>query len=174
MNLIETIKKRKATREFSSNIAISKDKIYEMIKTAQLAPSAGNMQAYKVVPVTNQKIKHSLQKMCFNQKRDFIVESNLVFIVCADIAQSEKKYPKQAELYAVQDATIFASYLQLLAVDLGYATNWLGSIDEEKVKELLNISVKPVALIVIGENNDKFDRPKRRDFKDILIEESIT
>jgi len=65
---------------------------------------------------------------------------------------SQKYGDRGRELYAVQDATIAASFAWLQAVDLGLSGGWVGGFAEDKVRKILDLdeNQKPIAIIPIG------------------------
>ena len=82
----------------------------------------------------------------------FIAMAPVVLVGCANIARSRIAYGQRAELYAVQDVTIAASYVQLAAEALGVATCWIGAFDEKRVSLALKIplDIRPVLMLPIG------------------------
>jgi hypothetical protein len=76
----------------------------------------------------------------------------VVLVGCANIVRSRIAYGQRAELYAVQDVTIAASYVQLAAEALSVATCWIGAFDEKRVSLALKIplDIRPVLMLPIG------------------------
>jgi len=150
MEFEEVVKKRHSIRSFKEK-EIPKEKINKILELANLSPSAGNLQARSVVIIKNKKIKEQIAKAALDQ--NFIIEAPVVFVICANLEESASKYGKRGrELYAIQDATIFASYLQLATVSLGLDSCWVGAFDEEELKIILNLGDKfrPIAIIPVG------------------------
>jgi len=112
--------------------------VKEIIELAKLAPSAGNLQAYKVV-ISKEKLTS--------------YDSPLNLVICADLEKSASRYGERGKnLYAIQDATIFAAYLQLAIVNSGLTSCWVGAFREGKIRNLLKIpeNLKPIAIIPLG------------------------
>lgn len=148
MNIL--FKKRKSTRAYKSE-HVEKEKLDEILETANSAPSAGNLKARKIIVVEDKRIKKQLAEAAFGQGFVAEVPVFLVFMALPEI--SAKKYGQRGrELYAVQDATIAASFAWLQAVDSGLSSCWVGAFDEEKVGEILelNESERPIAILPIG------------------------
>ena len=61
MELKDAIKKRHSIRNFSEK-NISRDLIHEIIELANLAPSAGNLQARDFIIVDDKRIKEKLSR----------------------------------------------------------------------------------------------------------------
>jgi nitroreductase len=136
---------RRYTRETISDTLLDK-----ILEAARLAPSAGNLQARDFVIVRDPDMKHELAKAAYGQF--FIATAPVVLVGCANIARSRIAYGSRAELYAVQDVTIAASYVQLAAEALGIASCWIGAFDERRVAHSLQIplDIRPVLMLPVG------------------------
>jgi nitroreductase len=141
--------RRRSVRRYSRE-TISEALLDKLLKAAQLAPSAGNLQARDFIVVRDPNMKHELAEAAYGQF--FIAMAPLVLVGCASMARSRIAYGQRAELYAVQDATIAASYIQLTAEALGVATCWIGAFDEKRVSSALKIplDIRPVLMLPIG------------------------
>lgn len=171
MEFEEVIKKRKSIRKFKEK-EIPDKLIYKIIEIANLSPSAGNLQARNVIIVKNKEIKIKIAKICFEQ--NFISEAPVVFVIFANLNESAKKYGERGkELYAIQDATIFASYIQLIATNYGLSSCWVGAFNETELKKLFEIkeNLKPIAVMPIGYSDEEKERPPRRSIDQIIKKE---
>jgi nitroreductase len=167
MEFEEVLKNRRSIRKFKA--AEIPDKIIEQIlELANLSPSAGNLQARKVVVVKDKKIKEALSR----KEDDFVPRAAAVFVVCAAPKESEIAYGERGKnLYALQDATLFASYLQLAVTSLGLASCWVGAFDEERVKKILGLraDLRPIVIIPVGYAAEEPLQTSRKSLKDISI-----
>lgn len=129
---------------------IEEDKLRRIFEAANLAPSAGNLQAYQVYTVKDEGKRKALAKAADDQ--EFIAEAPVCLIFCADQGRSAEKYGKRgSELYSVQDATIAGAFAMLAAADLGLATVWVGDFDEDKVRKVVDSgNARPVAMFALG------------------------
>ncbi len=155
MEFKDVISKRYSMRQYHP-IAVPENLVREVVELAKLAPSAGNLQSYKVY-VTRERITR--------------IEAPLYFVICADPERSASRYGDRGRnFYALQDATIFASYLQLAIVNLGLACAWVGAFKESNVKSTLNIpkSLKIVTLIPAGYPIGEKSGRRRRSFEEIV------
>jgi nitroreductase len=133
MELADVIGKRRSVRKFLDKPVPDLSEILEMAKKG---PSAGAIRGYKVF-LTGFQIGP--------------YEAPLYAAICADPEAYEKRYGSRGrDLYAVQDATIFGAYLQLLLVDAGLASCWIGAFREYKIQALMGTNLRPVAVIAIG------------------------
>lgn len=147
MHFFDLIKKRRSIRSFKK-LGVDDEKLEQLLNAANLAPSAGNLQAYKMVAITNDKLKQDLVDSAFGQK--FIAEAPIVFVFLQDIKRSRDKYGDRGDFYSFQDAIIANTYLQLAAVELNLGTCWVGAFDEEEVKELLDTEKRPLIITPVG------------------------
>jgi nitroreductase len=163
MDFEEVVRKRQSIRRFEEK-EIPEEKIREILELANLSPSAGNLQARKVFLIKDKETKEKIAP-----SQDFIAEAGIVLIICADRNESAKYGERGRELYSIQDATIFASYLQLAATSLGLASCWVGTFDEEEIKRILNLpeGLKPIAILPIGYAAEKPARTPRKKLEDI-------
>jgi nitroreductase len=74
------------------------------------------------------------------------------------------RYGTRGDMYAVQDATILAAYIQLVAVNYGLSTCWVGAFREYRIiKELvLEDNLKPIAVLPIGYSPTIKERGRRK------------
>lgn len=170
MDFFETIEKRKSVRAFLDR-EIDDKTLNALLGTASLAPSAGNLQAYRIVIVKGQQVKEALASAALGQM--FVAKAPIAFVFLADGARSSSEYGNRgASLYSVQDATIAAAYAQLAATALGLASVWVGAFDEGTVAKLVNAKEyeKPVAIIPIGYAAEEPTRHGRRKISEIAKE----
>mgnify|MGYP001574904010 CR=1 FL=1 len=168
MDFSEVIKKRQSIRVFKKE-EINSDKLEEILEAVNSAPSAGNLQAYKIYVVRKSEIKKKLTEASFDQ--DFISEASIVLVFMADSLRSARKYGERgADLYSLQDATIAATFAWLKAVDLGLAGCWVGAFNDEAVKKILEApaDLKPAVILSIGSAVEEPLRASRQSLKDIV------
>lgn len=123
----------------------------EILEAANSAPSAGNLKAREIIVIKDNKIKEALVNASLGQ--GFIAQVPIVLVFFALPEKSAQEYKEQGrKLYAIQDATISASFAWLQAVDLGLSACWVGAFDDGKVKEILKIPQdwQPIAILPLG------------------------
>jgi nitroreductase len=133
MEFFQVLKERQSIREFAPN-AIEDGDLEEILRAANRAPSAGNLQAYEIYVVTKSDSKSALSKAALEQS--FVASAAVVLVFCAYPARSECKYGNRGRrLYAIQDATIACTFAMLAATDLGLACVWVGAFNESAVHQ---------------------------------------
>ncbi|MGA3199325.1 MAG: nitroreductase family protein [Halobacteriota archaeon] len=147
--IMGVMQRRRSVRRYGRE-TINDALLDKLLKAAQLAPSAGNLQARDFILVRDPNTKHELAEAAYGQF--FIAMAPIVLVGCANIARSRIAYGQRAELYAVQDVTIAACYVQLAAEALGIATCWIGAFDEKRVSQALKIplDIRPVLMLPSG------------------------
>jgi nitroreductase len=145
------LENRSSCRDFSSE-PVADDEITEILRAAKSAPSAGNVQAWRVFVLEGRNQLAQLAQAAAAQS--WISNAGAVLVFCAEYELSMAKYGKRGKrLYSIQDATIACSYAQLACEALGLGACWVGSFDENAVASLLSTKFpkfRPVALLVVG------------------------
>jgi nitroreductase len=167
MEFAEVLTKRRSVRSYKPQ-PVEENKLRRIFEAANMAPSAGNLQAYQVRVVRDQSKKNSLAKAAFGQ--GFIAEAPVCLVFCADPDRSAAKYGKRgSDLYSLQDATIAGTIAMLAAVDLGLATVWVGDFDEKKVQQVLEVkSIRPVVIFSLGYAAEQPQPSPRRAIEEIF------
>lgn len=132
---MKVIQDRHSIRSFKP---IKLDGLDEIVKEAQTAPSAGNLKAYSFVLVTEKRI---IKEIAEKANQPWIAEASLIVVVKDESIQSIVKYGERGKIYAIQDATLFLSYFDLLCVEKGWGTCWVGGFDTSKIDALTLLAV---------------------------------
>lgn len=149
MDFFEAVEKRRSVRAYRAE-PVPVEKLDRVLQACDMAPSAGNLQAYRIWVVTGEDTLERLDRAAFNQ--GFIRQAPVALVFCADPEANRRYGRRGAELYAVQDATIAASYAQLAATAQGLATCWVGAFDEGKAAEALGVdaTLRPIVILPLG------------------------
>lgn len=167
MDFDQVIKNRISCRSYL-NKEIEEEKIQKILETIRSAPSAGNLQSFHVLVVKNKRVKEELSQV--SRGKPFLAEAPVCLVFLADLDRSGFKYGERGrELYSIQDATIAASYSQLVATSLGLSTVWVGAFNPADVSRIINIESKvPVAIIPIGYPNGTQEIHEKRKLEDLV------
>ena len=170
MDFFKTVEERRSMRQYADK-PVEEEKLHRILETANRAPSAGNLQAYRIYIVRKLEQRQALVKASWDQQ--FLAEAPVVLIFCAEPARSTVKYEERgAGLYALQDATIACAYAQLAAKALDLDSVWVGAFDEAAVSGILHIppEFRPIAMLPIGYAG-KIPHPRpRRELRDMIQE----
>lgn len=168
MDFSELVKKRFSARSYLPK-EVEKEKLDKLLGMVSLAPSAGNLQSYKIAMITDKSKKEELAFACMEQ--NFIADAPVVLVFLADLRTSGKKYGDRGmRMFAIQDATIAAAYAQLAAADLGLASVWVGTFETQEVMRLSKAGEYevPVAVLPIGYTNEKPDKKSRKKLEQLV------
>lgn len=141
----------------------------QILEASNIAPSAGNLQAYEIFVVRNKMKQHALAKAAGGQY--FISEAPIVLVFCAVSSRSSCQYGVRGEqLYCIQDATIAAAYAQLAATALELASVWVGAFNEKEALETLGqkSDFRPLVIMPIGYSVVKPEISPRRRLEECL------
>ncbi len=170
-DFFETVRHRHSVRSYQSDLPVEKEKLNAIIETACSAPSAGDLQAYKIVVVSNPEKRQALSAAAHEQ--GFISEAPTCLIFCAEPERSAEKYGDRGrELYAIQDTTIAAAYAQLAIVAAGMASTWVGYFDESRVKDIIKLEdgLCPIAILALGYPAELPEPTTRRRLDEIVTQ----
>ena len=145
MDVFEAIRKRHSVRSYLPD-EVSSEKLERILEAARLAPSAVNMQPWHFIVVSDQLKRRKLSK---GRYAKFLVESPVVLVGCGD--------KKASRNWHMVDTAIAMQNMVLAATGEGLATCWIGSFNENQVKELLSIPerFRVVALLAVGYSREK-------------------
>jgi nitroreductase len=149
MDTVECIENRTSIREFKPD-PVDEDIITEALRMANLAPSAGNLQARDFIVVRNAATKKALAQAAYGQ--DFIRTAPLVIVFCANLERIGHYGERGRNLYCLQDVAAAVQNMSLYLHSKGLGSVWVGAFDEERAREALGIPphARPVALLPLG------------------------
>lgn len=149
-DVISAIEERRSVRDFETT-PIPDATIGRLIESARLAPSAGNLEPWKFIIVKRQDLKAYLSAAAYHQ--EFIEKAPVCIVVCAEPERSAAEYgEKGSSLYCLLDAAAAVENILLTATAYGLGSCWVGSFNEEQVKNVLALDphLKPIAILPIG------------------------
>jgi len=150
-DFFETVRHRHSVRKFRDDLPVEREKLHAILEMACAGPSAGDLQSYRIVVVSDREKREALGAAARNQH--FVTEAPVALVFCADRRRAAERYGTRGhDLFAVQDATIAATYAQLAAVAAGLGSTWVGAFDDAALQELLHLEpeVDPVAILAVG------------------------
>ncbi len=163
MDFLELAKERYSCRKIS-NKEVEQDKIDKILEAARLAPTAVNMQPFKVWVIKSPEAIAKVGKATL-----FTFGAPLIIVVGA---KKEDAWVRQTDHknFAEIDATIVATHIMLEIHQLGLGTTWVGYCDEGRLKTLFPemSDYNIVALFPTGyPDNDAEPSPRHSQRKDI-------
>lgn len=166
LNFFDLIGTRHSIRAYKGE-ALNDDIVDKILSAANSAPSARNLQSYKIFVVQKKEDKKKLASATHDQ--NFVEDASVILIFCADLTSAKSCGIRGVELYCIQDATIACTYSQLAAHALGLSSVWVGSFDEEMIYRLFSIdsNFKPVSMLVIGFPDEEPEKRSRKSLNEI-------
>lgn len=157
MEFNEVIRQRYSVRSYRPD-PVPEDKLNRILEAARLAPSASNLQPYKIIVISTRGRESELRRI---YARDWFVQASLVICLVAVPARAWKR--RDGKNYAEVDTAIAMDHLILAAANEGLGTCWIGAFDPQAAREILGLpeDTEPVALTPLGYPADS-PRPKRR------------
>ena len=145
MDVFEAIEKRRSIRNYEPT-PVPEEKLEKILEAARLAPSARNRQPRHFIVVTDAEKRKALSGGMFAK---FLKQSPVVIAACGD----ERAAPKWHAI----DVAIAVENMVLAATGEGLGTCWIGSFDENKVRDTLKIpkNLRVIVLLAVGYPSDR-------------------
>lgn len=149
MDIVECIEGRTSIRDFGPD-PVDDETVKEALRMANLAPSAGNLQARDFVVVRNAHTRKALAEAAYGQ--DFIRTAPVVVVCCANLERIGHYGARGRSLYCLQDVAAAIQNMSLYLHDKGLGSVWVGAFDEERARAAVGVPphVRPVALVPFG------------------------
>lgn len=163
MDVLEAIRTRRSVRKYKP-LEVPGEDLREILKAAQLAPSAGNRQPWRFVVVRDSETKRRLGEAARGQA--WIADAGVVVAALSMPKDSPGIYPRWVE----RDVMTAVEHMVLAAWSMGYGTCWIGAFEEERVKEILGIpeNMTVINLLPIGVPDQKPEARPRKPLKELF------
>ncbi|MDD3629025.1 MAG: nitroreductase family protein [Actinomycetota bacterium] len=147
-SLMDIIEKRKSIRSYKPQ-EVSEEDLNYVLEAFRKAPSAKNLQPWKLIVVRDRKKIDDLAVACNNQT--FLKQAPVLIVACALENKAYGKLGGYMNSFPV-DIGIAMEHLILAATEKGLGTCWIGAFNEKLVKDVLDIpdNVRVVALTPLG------------------------
>ncbi len=159
--MLEFLKERRSIRKYQDK-EIPDNELEMILEAGRWAPSASNRQPWRFIVIKNKELLAKISKLCIYGK--FIKNAPVSIAIVGKISENPNWY--------IQDTTLASMNMQLMAWALGIGTCWIGSMNREKAKELLNLGPDDFLLTILpfGYIEGKIPKPTlRKSLKDIVI-----
>ncbi|MBU4483026.1 MAG: nitroreductase family protein, partial [Actinomycetia bacterium] len=134
-SLMDLIEKRKSIRSYKPQ-DVEEEKLNYILQAFRKAPSAKNLQPWKLIVVKDKKKISDLSIACNNQT--FISEAPVLIVACAKEDEAYGVMGGYMNSYPV-DVALALEHLILAATEKGLGTCWIGAFKEKLVKDLLDV-----------------------------------
>lgn len=170
MEYFDVVGERRSIRRFHPT-PVEQEKVDAILDAAvNLAPSAGNLQSYRVYLVRTPSARQRLRTAA--RDREYITGAAMVLVFCTDAKPVVEKYGDRGHRYSVQDATIACTFAMLAATALGLGSVPVGAFDDESVRQAIGApeGIVPVLLLPVGYPAESPEPRPRRPMTDLVQE----
>jgi len=147
MELISAIMGRRSIRQFEQR-NVEKEVLGKVLEAAVWAPTAGNIQPWVFVCITEAERIQAIQTV----SPGMLGNPRALICVCSDRKKAVEKSGESGKILALFDCAMAAQNIMLLAHDLGLGTCIIRSFNQAAVREILDLPeyIQPELLIMTG------------------------
>ena len=166
MEFDELIAKRYSVRAYKPE-PVEDDKLQKVLNAARLAPTACNLQPFKLIVVKTHGREDELRKI---YKADWFAHAPVLICGCTIPSQAwVRQYDNKN--HADIDLAIAMDHLILAATNLGLGTCWIAAFDPDAARRVLNIpdNLTPAIFTPLGYPADAPREKLRKTLKELII-----
>jgi nitroreductase len=159
MEFSEILKTRHSSRQFLDQ-PVDDQAIESILEAITSAPSAANMQAYKIAIVRDPEKRRCLAAASGPQ--GWLDTAPVLMVFFADLDQyASRMGDRLLDCVPIQDPTIAQAYAQLEASDLGLGSCWVGPFAHEQAQDICGLkgNLKMTGILAIGHTHET---PRKR------------
>src|SRR3989344_5104990 len=169
MDVLEAIRTRRSVRKYR-DIPVEWEKVGLILDSGRLAPSAGNIQNWKFIVITDRNTRHQISEACLEQQ--WMAKAPVHIVIVAEPEKARRFYGLRGEkLYTIQNCAAATENMILAAHSLGLGTCWIGAFDEERIKEIVPMPdfVRPQSIITVGYPDEIVPTPVKYTLENIMF-----
>ncbi len=148
MDFLSLATKRYSVRDYSQK-KVEEDKIVNILKAAQIAPTAANLQPVRILVLSKESELTKLDGIAN------IYHAPLAFIVLAD---KKKAWTRPFDGMNTKDidASIVTTHMMLEACDQDLGSVWICYFKAKELKEKFNLpeNLEPINILAVGYENE--------------------
>jgi nitroreductase len=159
VDFFQLIESRYSVRAYS-NRPVEEEKVRQVLRAAQLAPTAANLQPFRLLVRETRGCHDDLGRL---YHRDWFCQAPLVVGICS--VPKEGWVRRDGKNYADVDATIAMDHMVLAAAALGLGTCWIAAFDPAVARSVFDLpeGFEPLAFTPLGYAADQApaERPRK-------------
>lgn len=159
MDFFDLIESRYSVRAYS-NHPVEEDKLRKVLRAAQVAPTAANLQPFRLLVRETGGCQGDIGQL---YHRDWFCHAPLVIGICS--VPGEAWVRRDGKNYADVDAAIVMDHIVLAAAALGLGTCWVAAFDPAVARRVFDLPVgfEPLAFTPLGYPADQppAERPRK-------------
>ena len=174
MNFREIALARQSCRKYDKTREVESEKLFAILETGRLSPSACNGQPYHITVCRGESAEQVAKAVMGMGMNKFAADAPVLLVI------SEEDYVASAALgakvkgndYRSMDIGILVAYITAEATAQGLSTCILGWLDDKKIREICGLS-KPVRLVITlgyAAEDDKLREKKRKTLDELVSE----
>lgn len=146
MDFMELAADRYSVRSFSDR-PVEQEKINNILKAAQLAPTAVNFQPQMIYVLKSEEAMAKINRLC-----RCIYGAPMVFLICSDESKTWKSHTERGYSSGEMDCSIVCTHMMLEAWEQGIGSVWVRLFDVKAVAKAFGLpaNIKPVCLLPVG------------------------
>lgn len=164
MDFLKLAEARRSVRAYQS-IPVEEEKLSQVLEAARLAPTASNLQPFRLIVVHTQGKEAELRRI---YDKEWFVQAPL--IICACGVPAEAWVREDGSTFHQVDVAIVMDHLILAATALGLGTCWVAAFDVRAAREVFGIPmvVEPLVMTPLGYPADEPPPKMRRPTADLV------
>ena len=150
MEFLELVKERYSVRDFKE-VKVEKEKLDKVLLAGNLAPTAKNLQPQRIYVIESDDGIKKVDELTHCRYK-----AKTVLLFTYDKDEEWKNSFEEGVHSGVEDVSIVATHMMLMAKDMGLDTCWCNAFPNTKAEELFNIpkNERVVLLMPIGYASD--------------------
>ncbi|MCB2183004.1 MAG: nitroreductase family protein [Desulfobulbaceae bacterium] len=197
MDISQAVVNRRAIKGFDPSHQLTQEEKKMLFDHAFLAPTAFNIQHWRVVDVTDRKLRAKIREQAWDQPQ--VTDASMLLVLCMDLnawRKNPERYwqgvpqealdfilPKIHEYYdgkeqvqrdeCMRSCGILAMSLMLLAQEMGYDSCPMDGFDYEAVGKLINLPQDHIIgmMVAIGKKvAEPYPRTGKLPMSEVLFE----
>jgi nitroreductase len=165
MELFNVVSQRYSVRAYRPD-PVEPEKLQQVLEVARLAPTACNLQEFKIIVVKTANRREELKRI---YPRDWFSEAPYILGVCSIPEHCWVR--KDNKNYSDVDAAIVMDHIILAATSLGLGTCWIGAFDAQAAREVLKLddTMEPVVFTPLGYPKGVVPNRVKKSLADLVI-----
>jgi nitroreductase len=166
MEFFKVVAERYSVRSYRPD-PVEPEKLHQILEAARLAPTACNLQAFKLFVIKTEGRRAELKRI---YRQEWFAAAPYVLGVCA-IPEKGWVRGQDRKSYAEVDAAIVMDHVILAATALGLGTCWIGAFDPRAAREVLALADawEPVVFTPLGYPGDTKGDRSRKTLTDLVV-----
>jgi nitroreductase len=160
VDVFDAIQNRRSARRFKQDKPVEQKKLHRILEACRAAPSSHNRQPWEFIVITDKDVLKAIS----NETADgrFLADAPMAVAMVLDPKVSPDQY--------IADGGIMTQNFALAAYALGLGTCWVGTMNRDRVKQILGVPASKHILTVLplGYADGRLRATRRKHLKDIV------